>query len=373
MLTRDFKELSLPMLGFGCMRLPEKEGAIDEETLGKMVDYAVGHGIKYFDTAWPYHRGTSETAVGKALSKYPRESFYLADKFPGFDAGNFDRKEEIFEKQLSKCGVDYFDFYLLHNVNELNVDLYLSPEKGLLPYLLGQKEKGRIRHLGFSVHGDIPCLNRFLDAFGSHMEFAQIQLNYLDYTFQNAEEKVAILSERGIPVWVMEPLRGGKLAKLSDERMSKLSAFRPGVSAPEWGFRFLQNIPPVTMILSGMSDMAQLTENIKIFETAAPLNKDEICALFDVADGIKREGTLPCTACRYCEGKCRQELPISTVIAAYNEYLLSGNLFRTRAKINTLPKFQRPTACVGCRCCEKVCPQNIKIADVMAELEEKLK
>ena len=218
MVYRTFQDLKLSGLGLGAMRLPVVDGVyanIDQPVVEAMVDYAIEHGINYFDTAWGYHDGNSEPALGKALGRYPRDKFYLASKFPGYDLGNMPKVKEIFEEQLKKCGVEYFDFYLFHNVCEMNIDAYLNDEKyGIYSYLMEQKKNGRIRHLGFSCHGAMDVLKRFLDAYGDDMEFCQLQLNYLDWTFQHDKEKVEVLNEKNIPVWVMEPLRGGKLAKL---------------------------------------------------------------------------------------------------------------------------------------------------------------
>ena len=183
MLYKDFQGLKLSALGFGAMRLPVVDGQdsqIDQDATQEMVDYAMAHGVNYYDTAWGYHEGNSGVVMGRALAKHPRDSYYIATKFPGYDLANMDKVEEIFERQLEKTGMGYFDFYLIHNVCELNIDEYLNPEHGIMPYLLEQKKAGRIRHLGFSAHGAIPVMERFLEAYGEHMEFCQIQLNYLD-------------------------------------------------------------------------------------------------------------------------------------------------------------------------------------------------
>ncbi len=181
--------------------------------------------------------------VGKILSAYPRDSFYLATKFPGYDLANIDKVEEIFEAQLKKCGVDHFDFYLFHNVCEMNIDAYLDESHGIFSYLKKQKENGRIRHLGFSAHGSYAVIERFLEKYGRDMEFCQLQINYVDWTFQNAKNKVELLKKYNIPVWVMEPLRGGKLARLSAEEEAKLKALRPDEGIPAWAFRFLLGCP----------------------------------------------------------------------------------------------------------------------------------
>ena len=205
------------------------DAKVDEKAAAEMVGYAMAHGVNYYDTAWGYHSGQSELVLGKALAQYPRETFYLADKFPGYDLSNMGKIQEIFEEQLKKCGVDYFDFYLFHNVCEMNIDAYLDPQYGIFEYLMEQKKNGRIRHLGFSCHGNLPVLKRFLEAYGSHMEFCQLQINYIDWTFQNGKEKVDLLNEYHIPVWVMEPLRGGRLARLSEQEAAPLhsGAFPP--------------------------------------------------------------------------------------------------------------------------------------------------
>ena len=226
MYYNDFKDLKLSGLGLGCMRLPCIDGddtRPDPQAVQEMVDYAMANGINYYDTAWGYHGGNSETVIGEALSKYDRSSFYLASKFPGYDLSNFGKHEEIFNKQLEKCKTDYFDFYLYHNVCEMNIDKYLDDSTGLTEFLLRMKEEGKIRHLGFSCHGSQETMHRFIMKNHKHLEFCQIQLNYLDFEFQNAKDKVEELNNIGIPIWVMEPLRGGKLAKscLGGERYSQ--------------------------------------------------------------------------------------------------------------------------------------------------------
>ena len=256
MITRIFQDLKLSGLGFGAMRLPVINGEdnrIDREETFRMVDEAMAKGINYYDTAGGYHGGNSEIVIGEALSRYPRDRFYIATKFPGYDVSNMPKVQEIFEEQLRKTGMEYFDFYLFHNVCEMNINQYLDPQFGILDYLLEQKNNGRIRHLGFSCHGEMDVLKRFLDAYGHQMEFCQIQLNYLDWEFQHGKDKVALLNEWNIPIWVMEPLRGGKLAKLDADSEATLKALRPDEEIPAWAFRFLQSIPGVTMILSGMS------------------------------------------------------------------------------------------------------------------------
>lgn len=376
MVYKEFQDKKLSSLGFGAMRLPVSDSIpgtpIDEEKTEEMVDFALRHGVNYFDTAYGYHDGTSEVVMGKVLGKYPRDSYYLATKFPGYDLSNMDKVDTIFEEQLGKCGMEYFDFYLLHNIYEKNIDPYLDPKYGIMDYLLKQKENGRIRHLGFSAHGRYDTMKRFLEAYGDKMEFCQIQLNYLDWKLQDAKAKVELLNEYHIPIWVMEPLRGGKLAALPEETMEKLRKFRPEEKAPAWAFRFLQSVSGVTMILSGMSDFQQLQENIHTFETDQPLQKEEMDTVLAIADEMLRKTSLPCTACHYCVSHCPKQLDIPSLLELYNEHCFTGGGFLAPMALIAIPKDKHPDACIGCRSCEAVCPQRIKISEAMADFAAKL-
>lgn len=372
MLYRDFKGLSLSRLGFGAMRLPCVDGSDatpDQDAVNEMVDYALAHGVNYFDTAWGYHEGRSESVLGRALTRHPRGSYYLADKFPGYDLANMGKVEEIFEEQLVRTGAGHFDFYLFHNVCEKNVDEYLDPTHGILDYLLEQRAAGRIRHLGFSAHGDIPCMVRFLDAYGDHMEFCQLQINYLDWEFQNARGKVELLRERGIPVWVMEPVRGGKLARLSAENEAVLAQERPGTDPVDWAFRFVQQIPEVVVTLSGMSNLTQLRQNVEVFSEERPFSEGDRAALRRVVGDMLGRDTVPCTACRYCTGHCPMGLDIPKLLELYNEAKVTGGGggFIPSMFVETLPEDRRPGACVGCGSCAAVCPQQIDIPGTLAD------
>ena len=375
MIYKNFQNHKLSALGLGAMRLPVIGGddsKIDETAAEKMVDYAMEHGINYYDTAWGYHGGQSELVIGRALKRYPRESYYLATKFPGYDLSNMDKVEEIFEKQLKKCGVEYFDFYLFHNVCEMNIDAYLDDKYGIYRYLMKQKRAGRIRHLGFSAHGSYDVMKRFLEAYGEGMEFCQIQLNYLDWNFQDAKGKLELLAEHQLPVWVMEPLRGGKLAELSEEDAELLKNLRPDESVPAWAFRFLQSIPGVTMVLSGMSNSEQLRENIQTFEEEKPLNSKEMEKLLKIANNMVEKIALPCTACRYCVSHCPQGLDIPALLALYNEHCVTDGGFIAPMALSAIPEEKRPGDCIGCRSCEAVCPQQIKVSEAIADFVRKL-
>lgn len=375
MMYRDFQNVKLSALGMGAMRLPVVDGddsKIDEAAAFAMVDEAMARGVNYYDTAWGYHNGNSELVMGKALARHPREKFYLATKFPGYDLSNMGKVEEIFEKQLEKCQVEYFDFYLFHNVCEMNIDAYLDPKYGTYDYLLAQKKNGRIRHLGFSAHGDYDVMKRFLEAYGKDMEFCQIQLNYLDWDFQDAKRKVELLDQWNIPVWVMEPLRGGKLASLAPEDEAKLKALRPDEGIPAWAFRYLQSIPSVVVTLSGMSNMEQMKENIATFETDKPLNETELETLHAIAQGMVKKIVLPCTACHYCTSHCPQGLDIPNLLSLYNEHCFTQGGFIAPMALSAIPADKQPSACIGCRSCEAVCPQDIKISEAMADFTAKL-
>lgn len=375
MMYRDFQDVKLSALGMGAMRLPVVDGddsKIDEAAAFAMVDEAMARGVNYYDTAWGYHNGNSELVMGKALARHPREKFYLATKFPGYDLSNMGKVEEIFEKQLEKCQVEYFDFYLFHNVCEMNIDAYLDPKYGTYDYLLAQKKNGRIRHLGFSAHGDYDVMKRFLEAYGKDMEFCQIQLNYLDWDFQDAKRKVELLDQWNIPVWVMEPLRGGKLASLAPEDEAKLKALRPDEGIPAWAFRYLQSIPSVVVTLSGMSNMEQMKENIATFEMDKPLNETELETLHAIAQGMVKKIVLPCTACHYCTSHCPQGLDIPNLLSLYNEHCFTQGGFIAPMALSAIPADKQPSACIGCHSCEAVCPQGIKISEAMADFTAKL-
>lgn len=376
MIYKQFQDLQLSALGMGAMRLPVIGGddaKIDQLAVDRMVDVAMERGINYYDTAWGYHSGSSEIAIGRSLGRYPRERWHLATKFPGYDLSNMNQVKTIFERQLEKCGVDYFDFYLFHNVCEMNIEAYLDPKYGIFDYLTEQKRSGRIRHLGFSAHGSREVIERFLEAYGKGMEFCQLQMNYLDWSFQDVKNKAALLAEYQIPIWVMEPLRGGKLASLAEEDAAKLKALRPDETIPAWAFRFLQSIPGVTVTLSGMSNMQQLEENLSTFEAEHPLNQQEMETLLGIADSMVQKTSVPCTACRYCTSHCPQSLDIPMLLELYNEHCFTGGGFIAPMALMAVPEEKHPAACIGCRSCETVCPQQIRISEALADFAQKLR
>ena len=372
MIYKQFQDKQLSMLGFGTMRLPLlADGVtIDEQQVAEMTAYAMEHGVNYFDTAHPYHQGNSERVIGRVLKNYPRESFYLADKYPGHQIASSYNPAATFEEQLEKCGVEYFDFYLLHNVYEKSIETYMDPQWGILDYFLEQKRLGRIKHLGFSTHGSVAMMETFLNYCGQHMEFCQIQLNYLDWTLQDAKAKCELLAKWNIPVWVMEPVRGGKLATQSEAVEAQLKALRPDESIPAWCFRWLQGIEGVTMVLSGMSNMEQMMDNVKTFEAPKPLTAEENALLMDIAEQLKN--AVPCTACRYCCDGCPMGLDIPALLAIYNDLKVTPT-FLLGMRVEALPPEKRPDACIGCGACMSICPQNINIPEALADMAEILK
>ena len=371
MIFSEFQNEKLSLLGFGAMRLPcLADGSIDEQQVAEMTQMAMDAGVNYFDTAFPYHGGQSERVMGRVLSKYPRDSYKLATKYPGHQIlSSGYNPAEIFEEQLQKCGVDYFDFYLLHNVNEKSMEVYMDPQWGIVDYFKEQKRLGRIRHLGFSSHAQVEGLEKFLDYCGGDMEFCQIQLNYMDWTLQKARQKYELLTARGIPVWVMEPVRGGKLASLSQADSAKLKALRPEATDASWGFRFLQGLPNVKMILSGMSNLEQMKDNLSTFAQREPLNESETEMMLSIAQGMM--DLVPCTACRYCCEGCPKGLDIPALLSVYNELRVSSTV-NAAMRVEFLPEEKKPTACIACGKCARSCPQNIDIPAALKALSEKL-
>jgi len=378
MIYNKFQDMRLSMLGMGNMRLPTvaEHGPIDEKKARAMIDRAMEGGVNYYDTAYRYHNGDSETFIGKALAAYPRKQWHLATKMPGhmmnyangrlgfqgYLAGHqASCAADIFEKQLEKCRVDYFDFYLLHNVCETSYGLYTDEELGMVDYLLSQKKAGRIRHLGFSAHGRAETIQRFLDRFDC-FEFVQIQLNYLDWTLQEAGRKYEIITRHGLPVFAMEPVRGGRLACLPPEAQARLVQAAPGRSAASWAFRYLQALPNLTVALSGMTTLEQLEDNLATFAAPEPLTAGERELLAGVVSTMTDR--VPCTGCRYCVEECPQKLDIPKLISLYNEMKFEKSL-TLRFTLDAMAPAELPGACLRCGACARMCPQGIDIPEVM--------
>lgn len=366
MFYRDFCAEKVSALGFGMMRLPmTSANEIDEPTTRAMVERYIAAGGNYFDTAFPYLGGKSELVLGRCLAGRARDSFFVATKYPGHQTAEYYDPAEVFEKQLVKLGLDYIDFYMLHNVCGFSVGTYTDPQWGIVDYFVEQRRLGRIKHLGFSTHADTPLLGDFLERYGEQMDFCQIQFNYLDYSLQDARGKYELLSGHGIPVAVMEPVRGGKLAQLPEQAHARLQALRPGLSDAAWCFSWLARFDNAKILISGMSSMEQMEDNLRTFEKLEATSVEEDAVLYAIAEELK--DSVPCTSCRYCCDDCPVGLDIPGLIDAYNDLKLGMN-FTPIMFIENLPADKQPNACLGCGACTHTCPQGIDIPDVLDKL-----
>ena len=370
--TRKDKLTGAPvsLLGFGTMRLPIINGEddnIDYAAAQEMIDLAYANGVNYYDTAYPYHKGASERFIGHALKKYPRESFFLADKMPSWALQSKEDVRRVFEEQLEKCQVDYFDYYLCHNVSAETLPKF--EQYDVIAYLDEQKKAGRIRHLGFSFHDKPALLEQFAARYA--WDFGQLQLNYLDWSMQDAKRQYEILTGRGIPVIVMEPVRGGVLATLSESSLTKLHRADPSVSAASWAMRFAASLPDVLTVLSGMSTLAQVRDNLATLGHFTPITSEETELLFQIGEEFRQAVTAPCTGCRYCMD-CPAGVDIPAVFHHYNGYMLSKSKLNLMNGYAALPAKTRADYCVACGQCAPHCPQGIDIparmADIAAEM-----
>lgn len=362
---KNFKENKISTLGFGALRMPMDSAAsnrFDRAEGRRIIDAVLDAGINYFDTAYTYIGGDSERFLGETLSSHPRSSYYLTTKFYAA-AGK--EMEECFEEQLRRCQTDYFDFYMFHSLDENFYKAFTDPEKRYLDYLIKQKEAGRIRYLGFSSHASPEVLSRFIDWYDG-FDMAQIQLNYLDWSLLNAKRQYEILTERGIPVWVMEPLKGGRLSTLNDSAAAVLNASAPERSLSSWGFRWLMGLDNVQCVLSGMGSVAQVEENARTFSEYSPLSADEQRALEKAIDLFIDDLGVPCSACRYCCDTCPAELNIPLIISAYNQQRISGATWR----VDGFSSAAGPENCLSCGACLQHCPQKIDIPSVMQRFSE---
>ena len=359
----------MPKLGFGLMRLPEKDGVIDHEHVCKMVDKYMAAGMNYFDTAYVYHGGKSEVAAREALVKrYPREDFMVTTKLPAWEIKKEEDIERIFSEQLERLGVDYFDFYLLHSIEEgNNYDVYVKYD--CFDWGMKKKAEGKIRHFGFSFHGTPELLVKVLDLH-PEIEFVQIQLNYADWdnAIVHSGKLYEILSGRNIPIIVMESCKGGKLANLDEECLEILDSVRPGKSAASWAFRFVGSLPGVTTILSGMSTIGQMKDNLDTFKNFEPLTGEEKEAIEKVKEVMFRVEQVGCTACRYCVDGCPMGIRIPDIISAVNTKRKFPGDMRPQFFYNGLVTGNSHASdCLGCGQCEGVCPQHLPIISILQE------
>ena len=367
----EYRELrggkeKVSLLGFGCMRLPRlypDKPEIDTELGQRMVDYAYSHGVNYFDTAYPYHEGLSEPFIGAALSKYPRESYNLVTKLPTWLINGEADIEHYFNEQLQKCGVDYFDFYLVHS---LNAERFETVQKlHIFENLCELKAKGKIRHIGFSFHDKPDVLERILAA--HDWEFAQIQLNYLDWELQDARRQYELIEQKGIQCTIMEPVRGGMLATLTPEAVDCFQQANPNVSTASWAIRYAASLPNVLTVLSGMTNFDHVTDNVATMEAFRPLSQQEREVIDHALAAYRKAVTIPCTGCRYCMD-CPAGVSIPEVFAAYNRYATSKSRSMFEELYHALDAGQRADNCVACGTCLSKCPQHIDIPKHMKEI-----
>lgn len=367
---RKYKTKQVSLLGFGCMRMPiidNDNSKIDYDKASKLIDEAILNGINYFDTAYTYHGDTSESFIGKALSKYPRESYNLTTKMPPFRVKSIEDVDRIFNEQLKNCKVDYFDFYLIHSLSEKNYEL--SKKYEIYEYLEKQKENGKIKNLGFSFHDELPVLKQIVEE--HDWDFAQIQLNYIDYEMQNAKAQYEVLTEKNIPVIVMEPVKGGILAKLSEKAAKVLNQADENASLASWAVRYAASFENVLTVLSGMSNMAQLKDNIKSMTNFKPISKSEQEKINQAVDEFRKSASIPCTACNYCM-PCPFGVDIPKVFAIYNNHQTRENPqpWMMDLENRVLGKSHQAHNCTNCQKCIPKCPQKIAIPTWMNKIKE---
>lgn len=391
------------LLGYGCMRWPMKKGEdgkdhIDQEAVNEMVDYAYRNGVNYYDTSPAYLQGQSEEAAGIALSRYPRESYYIATKLSNFN--NFSREAglKMYRDSQKALRTDYFDYYLLHAIGTSGFEGFEKRyiNNGLLDFLLEEREAGRIRNLGFSFHGRKEVFDQFMELNEKyHWDFVQIEMNYVDWEHAKVPENVNAdylyeeLAKRNIPATIMEPLLGGRLAKLPDAIAEKMKEREPQMSIASWAFRFCGSYPNILTVLSGMSSMDPLIENVETFSHFKPLNDEEKAFLMEMANLMEDYPTVPCTACSYCM-PCPYGIDIPTIFRHYNDHVNSGEIAQSceqdhfqRLKRRYLVSYDRAVEtvrqadhCIGCGQCRPKCPQSIDIPRALRHIDryvEKLK
>ncbi len=365
---RKFADTDMPLIALGCMRLPMRDNKIDMVELDKMVEYAMEHGANYFDTAYMYADGKSENAIGEILKKYPRESFILTDKCPAYLVNSPSDVRKLCEEQLKKCQVKYFDNYMVHNINKNTLGNYR--DNNMYDELLKLKKEGLIKHVGFSFHGDPQMLREVINE--HKWEFCQLQLNYLDWEVVNADELYRIADEAKVPVIVMEPLRGGVLCNLPDKANQKLKKECPDDTPASFGLRWAAGKNRVFTILSGMSNLQQLKENVDTFVNYRAITEREEKIAHEIAQIIQSQGAISCTACKYCMEVCPRGINIAAIFGLYNIYKGStqpSRDFLFTYNYRALDESTRADKCIDCGLCCKNCPQNLEIPKLLKEVQ----
>ena len=388
------------ILGYGCMRWPmikDENGKdiIDQETTNRLVDYAIEHGVNYFDTAPVYLQGQSETATGIALKRHPRESYFIATKLSNFSNASRENSIEMYRKSFENLQTDYIDYYLLHSISGMDAFQKRYVENGVIDFLLEERKAGRIRNLGFSFHGSAAGWDELMTTHEKyHWDFVQIQLNYVDWKHAggrnaNAEYLQQELDKRGIPSIIMEPLLGGRLANVPENIAQRLKERNPEGSIASWAFRFAGTPEGVLTVLSGMTYMEHLQDNVKTYSPLAPLNEEDLKFLEETVVLMQDYPTIPCNDCKYCM-PCPYGIDIPAILLHYNKCVNEGNLATSRADKNysearraylisydrAVPKLRQAARCIGCGQCTSHCPQNIDIPKELHKIDryiEKLK
>lgn len=368
------------ILGYGCMRWPmikdsEGKDIIDQETTNRLVDYAMEHGVNYYDSSPVYLQGQSEKATGIALSRYPRESYYVATKLSNFSNWTRENSITMYRKSLENFQTDYIDYYLLHSISNADVFKQRYVDNGMMDFLMEERKAGHIRNLGFSFHGSKEGFDELLAYHDKyHWDFVQIQLNYLDWKHAGAEYLQQELDKRGIQSVIMEPLLGGRLSKVPEHIADRLKERNPSGSVASWAFRFAGTHPGVLCVLSGMTYMEHLQDNLKTYSPLVPLTEDEITFLEETADLMKKYPTVPCNDCKYCM-PCPYGIDIPAILLHYNKCVNAGEIAKSIEDENykkarraylvsydrAVPELRQADRCIGCNQCVSHCPQRINI------------
>ena len=377
------------ILGYGCMRWPmikdeNDRDIIDQDTTNRLVDYAIEHGVNYFDTSPVYLQGQSEQATGIALKRHPRESYFIATKLSNFSNSSRENSMMMYRKSFENLQTDYIDYYLLHSISGMDAFKKRYLDNGMIDFLVEERKAGRIRNLGFSFHGGNEGWDELMALHEKyHWDFVQIQLNYIDWKHANAEYLQTELDKRGIPSIIMEPLLGGRLSKVPQHIADRLKERNPQGSVASWAFRFAGTPKGVLCVLSGMTYMEHLQDNLKTYSPLVPLNEEELTFLYETADLMKKYPTIPCNDCKYCM-PCPYGIDIPAILLHYNKCVNAGEVAQSIEDENyrkarraylvsydrAVPKLRQADRCIGCNTCVEHCPQRIKIPQELHKISK---